>query len=152
MSNRTLALRLSHVLPRRNRGVTLIELMIVVVIVGILASVAYPSYQQYVLRTKRTEGKALLMDIVARQERYYFDRNSYATDLTELGFSSANPKSAEGNYQASAAAGPTNDIATSYEITVTPLFGDGDPECGDLTLDSRGTRGNSKGNGERCWQ
>ena len=136
----------------REAGVTLIELMIVVVVVGILASIAYPSYQQYILRSKRTEGKALLMDIVARQERFYMDRNSYTDDLTALGFSSAEPKSADGNYSASVAAGPSSDIATSYEVTVSPEWPDGDPECGALTLDSRGVQGSSVGTVERCWR
>lgn len=133
-------------------GFTLVELMIVVVIVGILASVAYPSYQQYVLRSKRSEGKAMLMDIAARQERFYFDKNTYADDLTDLGYGSATPKSAEDNYEASVAAGPSGDIATSYTITITPLSAGGDPECGDLTLDSRGTQSSSAGDLDRCWK
>lgn len=144
-------LRNPHPVRCRQRGVTLIELMIVVVVVGILASIAYPSYQQYILRSKRTEGKALLMDIVARQERFYMDRNSYSDDLTNLGFSSEAPKSAEGNYEASVAAGPSGDIASSYLVTVSPQWPGGDPECGDLTLDSRGAQGSSLGSMERCW-
>lgn len=134
----------------RQRGVTLIELMIVVVIVGILASVAYPSYQQYILRSKRSEGKALLMDIVARQERFYFDNNRYTDDLTDLGFASENPSSAEDNYEASVAEGESGEIETSYAITVTPVFDDS--ECGALILDSRGTQSSSNGELERCWQ
>lgn len=144
-------MRNPHPVRCRQRGVTLIELMIVVVVVGILASIAYPSYQQYILRSKRTEGKALLMDIVARQERFYMDRNSYSDDLTNLGFSSEAPKSAEGNYEASVAAGPSEDIASSYLVTVSPQWPGGDPECGDLTLDSRGAQGSSLGSMERCW-
>ena len=53
----------------RERGVTLIELMITVVIVAILAAIAYPSYTQYVLRSHRTAAKTALHDMASRQER-----------------------------------------------------------------------------------
>lgn len=56
---------------RRLAGFTLIEVMIVVVIIGILASIAYPSYNEYVKRGNRTEGQVFLSDAAARQERYY---------------------------------------------------------------------------------
>ena len=55
---------------RRSAGFTLIEVMIVVVIIGILASIAYPSYNEYVKRGNRTEGQVFLSDAAARQERY----------------------------------------------------------------------------------
>ena len=58
------------------RGVTLLELMIVVVIVGILASIAYPSYRQFMERAKRTEAKALLLEIATNQERCYLQNNT----------------------------------------------------------------------------
>jgi len=58
------------------RGVTLAELMIVVVVVGILASVAYPSYRQYAARAKRTEAKAALLQIATMQERFYLQNNA----------------------------------------------------------------------------
>jgi type IV pilus assembly protein PilE len=137
----------------RQSGITLIELMIVVVVVGILASIAYPGYQEYVRRAKRAEAKGLLSDVAGRMERYYFDHNTYSSDLTDLGYASATPPSAEGHYTASVAAGPSGDIATSYLVTATPdssVFND--PKCGALTLDSRGTKGSSSGNVEDCWR
>lgn len=137
---------------RWQRGITLIELMIVVVIVGILASVAYPSYQNYILRSKRAEGKALLLDAAARQERHFADNNTYTDDVAELNYS--NPAySAEQNYALTIEEGPSSDIATSYTLRVTPQFANGDAECGDLLLDSRGTQGRSGGASvDRCWQ
>jgi len=68
------------------RGITLTELMIVVVIVGILATIAYPSYRQFAARAKRNEAKAALLQIATMQERFYLQNNTYTTDLTQLGF------------------------------------------------------------------
>lgn len=140
-----------HTSPSLQRGITLIELMIVVVIVGILASIAYPGYQEYTRRAKRAEGKALLSEIAARMERYYFDNNTYTADLTEIGYSSATPASAEGNYTASVEDGPSADISTSYTLRITPAGTHHDSRCGDLTLDSRGLKG-ATGDTETCWR
>jgi len=68
------------------RGITLTELMIVVVIVGILATIAYPSYREFAARAKRNEAKAALLQIATMQERFYLQNNTYTTDLTQLGF------------------------------------------------------------------
>ena len=104
----------------RLAGITLIELMIVVLIVGILASIAYPSYQSYVTRARRTDGKGLIMDVAGRLERYYYDNNVYTTDMTDLGYAGASPESDNKFYTASVAAGPSGNINTSYTIRVTP--------------------------------
>ncbi len=141
-------------LPRtRQAGMTLIELMIVVVIVGILASVAVPSYLEYTRRAKRSEAKALLADITARLERYYFDNSTYTVTLTDLGYASAAPKSAESHYVGSVVQGASNDIKTSYIAQATPTGGHADTKCDRLTLDSRGTKGSSvSANTEECWR
>lgn len=137
----------------RQRGITLIELMVVVMIVGILASIAYPGYEEYTRRAKRAEAKALLSDISARMERYYFDNNTYTDDLTDLGYGSATPESAEGHYTASLEDGPSGDVATSYLARVTPVAPFDDSKCDQLTLDSRGSKGTSvSGNEEVCWR
>lgn len=58
-------------------GFTLIELMIVVAIVGILAAIAYPSYQDSVRKSRRAEGRTALMEVLQQQERYMTQRNTY---------------------------------------------------------------------------
>lgn len=63
----------------RMQGVTLIELVIVIVIIGILASIAVPTYSEYVLRSHRVEAKSALMKLAAAQEQYYLQNNTYAT-------------------------------------------------------------------------
>lgn len=134
----------------RQGGITLLELMIVLVIVGILATVAFPSYKAYVDRAKRAEAKALLMEAAARMERYFFDNNQYTTTATNLGYGSASPQSAEGNYSLSIAAGGTGSINTSYALTAAPVAPHNDPDCGNLTLDSRGAQGSGTG-ASICW-
>ncbi len=71
---------------RYMRGVTLMELMIVVVVIGILTAIAYPSYRQYAAKAKRNEAKSALLQIATLQERYYLQNATYTTDMTKLGF------------------------------------------------------------------
>ena len=143
--------RTDNARARRHAGFTLVELMIVVVIVGILTSIAYPGYLEYTRRAKRAEAKALLSDIAVRQERFYFDHNTYTTDTTELGFPFGDVKSAERHYKATVAAMNAN-IATGYIITAI-LDSGSDPKCGNLTLDSSGTKGSSvSANAAECWR
>ena len=59
-------------------GFTLIELMITVAIVGILAAIAYPSYQDSVRKGKRAEGRTALIDFLQQQERFLTQTGSYA--------------------------------------------------------------------------
>lgn len=61
--------------PHRSAGFTLIELMIVVIVIGILAAIAIPSYQQYVLRSHRAVAKADLAEYAQRAERYHSSNN-----------------------------------------------------------------------------
>ena len=150
----------SHGYSRQHRqaGVTLMELMIVVVIVGILAGVALAVYIEIVNKAKRTEAKILLHQAAARQERYYFENNQYTTTAADLGYSpatdscpqSTNPCSEEQSYELTMAAGATGSITTSYALSVTPLAPHKDSDCGSLTLDSRWTKSSSTG-AAKCW-
>ena len=64
---------------KRQRGFTLIELMITVAIIAILAAIAFPSYQDSLRKSRRTDGKNALTQAMAIMERYYTERNTYAT-------------------------------------------------------------------------
>jgi type IV pilus assembly protein PilE len=81
--------RMQAKLMHTMRGITLIELMIVVVIIGFMAVIAYPSYREFAARAKRNEAKAALLQIATNQERFYLQNNTYTCDMTRLGFSAA---------------------------------------------------------------
>lgn len=69
---------------KTNHGFNLIELMIVVAIIGILAAIAVPIYNNYVYRSKQTEAKTLLMTLKAEQEEFRAENNTYTKNLTQL--------------------------------------------------------------------
>jgi type IV pilus assembly protein PilE len=73
---------------RKSTGFTLIELLIVITIVGILGSIVFPSYQNSVRKSKRSDAIAELQSLIAAQERYFLDNRKYANQLTALGFAS----------------------------------------------------------------
>lgn len=138
----------------KQQGFSLIELMIVVAIVGILAGIAYPSYQNYVLRSGRADGQAKLMEILQAQERFYSQNQTYTVNLGVggLGYGvavNAAVASDERRYNITAAA-CGGSIARCVVLTASRVGAQlQDNECGNLTLDSRGTKGAA--NLERCW-
>lgn len=124
----------------RARGFTLIELMVTVVIVAILASLAYPSYMNSVRQTRRADGKAALLDAAQRLERCFTRFHAYnnggcdvAADLSDAdGITSP-----EGWYVLRVAS-----TATTFTVTATPQNDQAnDVRCGNLTLNHQGVRG-----------
>jgi type IV pilus assembly protein PilE len=67
---------------RRSIGFTLIEMMIVLLILGVIAAIAVPSYRDYVLRANRADAKAALLALATAQEKYYLQCNTYTPTLT----------------------------------------------------------------------
>jgi type IV pilus assembly protein PilE len=133
------------------RGVTLIELLIVIVIVSILAAIAIPGYRQYVMRIKRTDAKTQLMSLSSRLERCFTRSNDFRLSgdaagnaCVALGFT--NP---EGTYQFT---GVVNQL--NYLLTATPVGGQAsDARCTTLTINQAGLQ-NATGtmSADECWQ
>ena len=139
--------------PRRGRGFTLVELLVVVTIIAILAAVAIPAYGRYAYRARRVEGKELLLRIANAQERYYATYNGYGK-LKDLGFEDPAP-SEKGYYQASIKLGDGTRPQT-YVATARPMQGQASDACGDLTVDHTGTKAPAQDDAARnsngaCW-
>lgn len=120
-------------------GFSLIELMIVVAVIGILASIALPSYTQYVQRANRTDAKGILMETAQYMERYYTTNNTYV-GATVASVSAVAPKGSSGSsirYNISFSAGPT---ATTYTLRAAPTTAQSSDTCGTLTLSSTGAQ------------
>lgn len=134
----------------KKSGFTLIELMIVVAIVAVLAAIAIPSYSSYVMRGKRAEGRAYLMDAAALLERYYSDNNVYATAANTMPgtvATAAGATSESGYYTGSMT---VSTPFQTYTIIATQNFNDTD--CGNLTLTHDGTKGNTGSSSvSDCW-
>lgn len=70
--------------PTKN-GFTLVELLIVMAIIAVLVSLGYPSYQEYLIQSRRTDGQASLLDLANRMEDYYAEHNTYASATLATG-------------------------------------------------------------------
>lgn len=128
----------------RQRGMTLIELMIVVAIIGILAAIAYPSYTQYVLRANRAEAQAILSESAQFMERRFTTCGTYETNATcatvAAPTSAVSPAGASGGaikYNIDFSAGPT---AAAFTLRATPTTGQANDTCGTLTLSNTGAQ------------
>ncbi len=128
------------------RGVTLLELMVVVVIIGILAAIAYPNYRQFVARAKRTEAKAALLQIATNQERFYLQNSTFTTNMMLLGFATNPYVTDTETYSISV----TVADASNFTAVATYLFADEEAaKCATWQIDGRGVK--SSGPLLDCW-
>ncbi|RYH41979.1 MAG: type IV pilin protein, partial [Alcaligenaceae bacterium] len=140
-------------MPNKNvqRGFTLIELMIAVAIVGILAALAYPSYREFIAKSRRAEVKTVLLSAQQWMERFYtenfrYDKNSVGVAVTDasqfpLRFS-VSPLPGEGAPVYTILVVVTDGVRDAYTITATRKVGSfmaGD-RCGDYSIDHLGRK------------
>ncbi len=129
------------------RGVTLMELMIVVVVIGILTAMAYPSYRQYVAKAKRNEAKAALLQISTMQERFYLQNSTYTADMTSLGFPvGSNFPTDSGSYVVNVTA------ASPAAFSATATYQKADAEagkCATFSINGAGSKTSTPFND--CW-
>lgn len=146
--------------PSRDKGFTLIELMIVVIVIAILTAVAYPAYRNHAMRANRAEAKAMLVDAAARLERFYSNSNpaTYTADMRDLNYAADPADSETGLYEVDvvtpAPAGCP--ILTCFRLQATAQAGQlDDTECAILTFSSIGVRAAEDDGGNdtttTCW-
>lgn len=128
----------------------MIELMVTVAVISILASVAYPAYTDYVVKTNRSAVQSFMFGVANKQEQYLLDARSYTSTLTNL--YAATPAEVSRNYSVTlenvGAAPPT------YTIRATPTGSQAqrDTRCNVLTLNQAGVKTKSgAGTLAECW-
>lgn len=136
------------------KGFTLIELMITVAVVAILAAIAYPSYMEYVMRSRRVEGQNLLNDAAARQERWRAQNGSYTNVVgnLKLPYGTASQNGYYTLILSAAADGSDGGYTLKAQRAGAQAS---DRKCGDFTLDAKGTKGmaaGTPGTAVSCWR
>jgi len=154
-------------MTKRNAGVTLIELMIVVALIGILASIAYPSFQEQVRKTRRADATGALMGLAAALEREYTSNGDYCdaggagggnvcgdggndtgTPSVYSGVSPVDGGTVAYNLTISA----MNAAGTTFTLRATPTGPQTDDICGFLELDNTGARDMESSTLAVCWE
>lgn len=137
---------------KQDKGFTLIELMITVAIVAILATVAYPAYQEQVRSTRRADCTGTLMNLAGAMERYYTTNNNYtgATAAAVLGTAQCPIDGGAATYNLAVAS-----TASTFTLTATRTGAQAGDRCGDLTLTNTGLKGISNATAgltaQDCW-
>jgi type IV pilus assembly protein PilE len=134
---------------KKNRGMTLIELLIVVTIVAILASIALPSWDSQVKKSRRADARNALMSVQVEQEKYRADNGSYASSMSALGLGTYNSTSRDYYNVSIVSSSATAFVASAAPNTTCGQNGD---DCGTFAINQSGPDGSgSYASISDCW-
>ena len=140
----------------RQRGFSLIELMVVVAILAILATIVVPAYERYVRSARRADGRSAVTAVALAQERAFSVYQKYCSlasleTLAGLEAALAGGRSVKNSYAVS-----VTTTSTGFTVTAARDPADADPECVTMTLTSAGVKGGTYDAGKakemKCWQ
>jgi type IV pilus assembly protein PilE len=150
--NHSTAFRNSRTGTGRTRGFTLIEIMIVVAIIGILSAIAFPAYQQYVRKSRRVDAKNAVLDMAAREERYFATNNKYSIKGTDFGFSTDTAIPVTTGSKSYYAITVTQTTTSDFTVTAAPTGTQTADTCNSYIINSLGVQSNSGGASvSDCW-
>ena len=129
-------------MSRKNKGFTLIELMVVLVIIAILVAISVPIYQDYVFRSRRAQCQSEMLNAASRIERQYSVTSTY----TNVGGLTQCPSGGTAFYNVVYGAPGGNQ---TFTLTATPVGAQAGDRCGVMTLNQAGARTPATGN---CWR
>lgn len=143
-------------LNKKDKGFTLIEMMIVVAIIGIISAIAYPSYQRYVIKTKRTDMMTEMQNIASEIESRKLAQGSYNAISAQVktDFATAYPRQGAALYDVtinpSTLTPPDNTLTNKWIITATPKANSQMTNDGILTLNYQGIKCRGTGVNKKC--
>lgn len=139
-------LQVSDMFEKQQSGFSLIELMVVVAIIGILSSIAYPSYLEYVRKARRSDAQQHLMALAQQNQQYFIDQRAYASTPSTL---LATPTSVSTYYTLAINVNAGPPASFSIDAVPTTAGGQNLDACGTLTIASSGAR--TASSGTSCW-